>query len=333
MKLALVVHAPCAERSFFVADGRAYAFEDGEPYSAPGSIENRIFRNIWNIPFLSDGWFFNYQQGLPRRADVDLVLAVYEVQAEGAVKNAINVWRKSPARFLAQLRHAFPNAAVVGYVKEMHPQHVTFGVLTRKWFGMCDAVALPYAEATRRYFSGLIDRPVYFLPFPYRIEEIRAAVPAVPRQKILMHATRIHRARPAARDLAERLARKHGLDFVDGIGLDWPQWLELIRRSAVCLNLDPLPKLGQVPIECAILGTAHIGGLADAAVALFPDAATNDPNLLDVMLSELARTPYDPRPAAERVEVRHGFAPTRAALEAILRGPDRAALGHAGENG
>jgi hypothetical protein len=328
MKLALVVHAPCAERSFLVADGRAYAVDGGKPYSAPGSIENRIFRNIWNIPFLCDGWFFNYQQGLPRRADIDLVLAVYEVQAKGVIKNAINVWRKSPTRFLTRLRYAFPNAAVVGYVKELHPQHLAVSVLTRDWFRMCDAVALPYAEATRRYFSGLIDRPVHFLPFPYRIEEIQAAVPAVPRQRILMHATRIHGARPAARDLAERLACKHGLDLVDGIGLDWLQWLSLIRRAAVCLNLDPLPKLGQVPIECAILGTAHVGGLADAAIALFPDTATNDPVLLDALLGELARAPYDPRPAAARVEARHSFARARTALDAILAARPRATDGH-----
>ncbi|HEX4024606.1 MAG TPA: hypothetical protein VHX52_07880 [Steroidobacteraceae bacterium] len=329
MKLALVVHAPVPERSFTIDGGRAYTYQGagrGSTYPSAKSIENRLFSNIWNIPFLYDGsFFFNYSEGLPQRPDVDVVLAAYEVEHNRHfLKNQIHRLTKSPSQFMGDLRRAFPNAAIIAYAKEMHPQLSPLHRLTRTWFASCDAVALPYIESVRSWFASMIDRPVHFLPYPYAIDALQAAVPPAEKANVLMHVTRRHAGRAADTAFARSQAERHGLELIEGVGLEWFKWLSTIRGARICLNLDPTPRVGQVPIECAILGTQHLGGQADAAVALFPDTATIDRGRLEALLDQMIEQPaYDPRPAEQRVRERHSFEAARRALGAIcsqLRG-------------
>lgn len=304
-KIGLFVADKCSEHTFYAENGQA--FREELPYSPPGSIGNSIFRNIWNIPLATDGWFvnFNFNKELPD-VDFDLILMVCEQSQSG--------------RFVKTIRKRYPNAMLVGYVKETHPD-----VPPKNWhrveslFRLCDKIAMPYIDDTLVRYSEKFGKPVFSLNYPYNIEGIYNLFPRKSSSNRLLVACNSWNPKRGYEEcllFAKKIATEMNLTIVENDGqFSWKEWLKQITSCSFCLNMDKLPKLGQVPIECAIIGTPHVGGIADAAKSLWPESATNDTELLrNLIINKQFNVAF----AKEKVEERHSFHSFRHSIGKLL---------------
>lgn len=338
MKIALITYDKgIMENSFYVQQGKAYSLHTDKPYELPGSIGNYLARNIWNIPFAFEGYYINASEGLPK-LNFDVIFATaeidytrnYQKQGKKCLKAYLKTWRMSEQNFLSSLRKIYTHAAIIAYAKEIHPALYFSKKLIRFYQG-CDIVASPYIESVRNDLSKLLNKAVYPFYYPYNIPNIRKnfLTPALQKNTVFVgasKATDIIQGRKQERGykhslaFAEKLAKKYNLTIVDqSKKYTWAEWLAEINAAKLCVDLDPSPRIGQLPIECAILNKLHLGSYLDAAKALYPDTACNDESRLEQIVDDYFSGENSIiEQAFNKVEERHSFESARKGLHNIL---------------
>lgn len=265
MNFALILGDKGLEKSFYVKDGLAYD-SNGKPHMPRNSLP-KIFRNIWNIPLAFEGRFINYFEGLPN-IDLDVILAVQETKNNN---------------FFSDIRKKYKNALIIGYAKEIHP---LFNLNNNfiEFLKKCDKVAMPYIDSTIAFLSKIIRKKIYPLYYPYPVKTLSSLYPRKEKEFILIGCNSWDKRRGYANCLtfANKLSKKYNIPILENkANLTWHKWLTKISECKLCLNMDTSPKLGQVPIECAILNTPHLGSVSDASEVLWPKTATNNQTELE----------------------------------------------------
>lgn len=302
--VGLVIADHCSEQTFQSVNGAAY--RNGKPYRTPGSLSNEAFRNIWNIPLATNGWFINYESGEFPKVDFNVLLVVSEIKSRPSV--------------IRHLRQLYPNAQIVGYVKESHPflTHRPWEAVS-SFLKECDKIALPYRKKIIDYCSEQLDQEIWPVHFPYNVDLIRKMFKREETNKCIFigcNSWDASRGYAECLEFTKKISKRINVEYLENTGsYTWDKWLEEIARCQFCINMDKQPRLGQVPIECAIIGTPHIGGMADAANTLWPDTATNDPKILaEIIISGEFKIEQAKRLVVER----HSFKTVKKQIEDLM---------------
>jgi hypothetical protein len=298
IKLALIILDHSGVESFYCKDRLKFKIKDSSPYDIPGGS-----RNIWNIVTPFNGIFVNANEKLPDVA-LDVIFLVMDFTCdETYVKN---------------LRIKYPKAIILGYIKERSPLYYT-PKHRIDFFNQCNAVACPYGNGIKDHLQNIVNVPVFQFPYPYDIGGLRKKYLAQQKRDIIMIGCNPKRGYEQSEMFAKEIAKRYELMLIEKPDFAWHDWLTLLSSCKLCINLETKPEIGQVPIECAILGVEHIGGISDGAKELFPWSATNDLDALRPMVDGilLQKISYVDL-ALENVLKRHSYASAIENLNNIL---------------
>lgn len=337
MKLAMIFNDRTREQSFYVVNQQVFSLITDKPYVLPGVSSNKLVKDIWNIPFAFNGVFLSGTKSLPK-LDVDVVIAVCESAEIVSQKPWFERWRKytskgfgkSSEEFLKTIRRAYPNACIIAYQKELAPHRgVSADVLN--FFKHSDRVATEFIAHGKSVIENALSKKIYTLCWPYPIEYMRQCfmeerskasktlfVGASKRFEQL-HGKTIQRGYDSSLQFANMLAKKYDFQVATyDRKMPWEEWLSIIGGSRYCIDLDPVPMLGQVAIDCATLGCVHVGSVMEAAHYLFPALATNDHAVLE---DAFARTLTDRSildEAFKRLQAYHSVSAVTAQLNDVV---------------
>ena len=309
----LVIYGDDCVSPFMVKNGKARNAKN-QDFILPGCLSNRLFPNIWNIPFVGEG---AYQRALElsTRNSTKIVLAAYEFSKP--IRQWRAFWDQSPIAIAKRLRAAYPNATIISTAKERKP---IYNRPSRQFYENCDVVTLPYGNSVISEMRSNFNLTPHSLPYPYPIEQIRTFNNSLPKKSgTIFLANNQSRNFGQALSFGKRLEKKYGLTLVlPRPNMAWDDWLREIARAQFCLNMDNTPNIGQVAIECAMLDCLHLGGKTDAAEALFPETATNDEAKLEFFVERFLENAPMPD-FQQRVWNRHSFEAFRIRLSEILK--------------
>jgi len=256
-------------KSFKSLNGMAYI--DDELYNPWNGI-----RNIYNVPLPFDGWFVRWgNQGDLPKIQFDVIFLVIE----------------DYSFHVDTIRECYPKAVIVGYTKEKSPSY-HFPNSRKEFLSDCDVVATPYGDNIKEFLRESLQREIHSFPYPYDIEAIKKEfyIPSERRNKRIIVGEgndSPHRGHKESLQLSQKIACNYGYEvFCIGHPLPWKEWLKEMADSVFCINLDPMPEIGQVSIECAALGVMHIGSDLDAASRLWRETTGNDSDHHLSMMSE-----------------------------------------------
>ena len=318
MKVGLIIPPnECGRwQSYCVKDSKPYLLSTGEPYNGPGpqdGMDNHIFRNIWNRVFLGEeGYFINPAQGIID-VDLDVVFLVNETQSD-------------PSDFVNAVRRIYKNATIIGTTKENIPM-LQGKEVTRleKFFKLCDKVAIQFKEDTCERISKETGKKVHCLPMNYKIEDIRNKFVKsdTPSKKILVGCaswpTPSSRGYDKCLEFSNYLGDKYGYTIIENPdGRSWYEWLSIINEVDCVINMDTQQRLGQVTMESIILGTPHIGGFSDTALAMIPEWSLNDTDVLENIFVSLMGGEYNNDDHYAKLVDRYSFDAVEKQLQTIL---------------
>ena len=337
MRLALITYDQPKETSFYVKGSQAFKMSDDTPYAAPGGVKNKIFRNMWNIPFANDGYYLKYAEGLPDlKLDVIIAIAeygmhhVYRKPLIKRVKRRIKNRKYNEAKFITELRKKYQNALIIGYCSELHP-YLYYDQRFIDFLNLCDRAAMPLQQEHTAVLQPHVNKKIHSLFYPYKIEDIRQNFldKSQKERSIFITASKfvehikskpVERGYQKSLEFGRYLANKYDYKLIGRENhMSWIEWLQQVNQAGVCINLDPMPKIGQAVIDSAILETPHLGSNLDAAKFLFPATATNDLDTLEQNFCKIMDNPQQlTNTALERLQERYSFDAFRAKLAMII---------------
>ena len=297
MKFAMIIDG-CVQRSYFIKDGKSYKLKANnlEPYRHHHSIGNECHLGLWNYPFLFEGGhFINLTEWdeLPK-LDLDLILIALE--------------RYHGQYDVNMIRKAYPNAIIVSFCKESY--WVRYTPEQRiKFFSECDRVTFPWLVENDPYggimglnqLTQLTGKKAHHLSYPFNIDYLYNKYYQEDRLKQILsykspEAGHNGKRSEGTATFADRMGQKYNIEVVQKIiknpSLDpehktWELFLDAIKDSTFCFNLDTTPYGGTMGVQCAALGLLNIGGIQDSHRLLWTETATNNETILDQVFSEI----------------------------------------------
>ena len=204
------------------------------------------------------------------------------------------------------------------------------------FFTMCDKIALPYSNKNIDRFvnnsiwqgidssNGLAKLNIFSLPYPYNIDFIRKFYNRpmkVSKQIIISNNNSAGRGFEETHLFATEMGNKYSFN-VCCPSVNYNEWLNIVSESLCCISLDPSHEIGQIPIECAILGTLFIGSNMDAAEELWPSCCGIKQDHLESRIQKLNNI-HNYMPvlfnAYHYVTERHSFDSFRKKFEEIIK--------------
>jgi len=284
-KLALIVDKAKRE-SYEIHDDKSYLLGTNTPYSFQHSIGNECHIGFWSYPKLfGDGYFIKVDERPLPALELDVIILALESEK----------WKE----YLAKVRKAYPNAKIVGTIKELSSYKYEF-------LESCDYIGLQYSNVANILGSGTRDRNnLFWLPQPVDIEFLRSRYITDSKEvKLFCYEHHASSRRGRTSEFCRYMAEKHHMQVTTATttGDNQTQWASFIDTWKDCLfhvNLDPEYQFGQQATQCAALQTINIGGLNDSHFKLFPKTATND---FDILETELIRLATDASYTAETMQ-------------------------------
>jgi hypothetical protein len=312
MKFAEVWDYTSNVESFYVKDGTAISFKTNKPYMYRHSIATNCFLQGPVYPFLwEDSYFLNlaeYDGVPPYDPEVELVLYVNErvgLMNEHYEKYSVDSIRKS-----------FPNAVIVGEIKEVEPNFNSGPVVLGpneaahrqvrperpinriKFFNDCDFVnmpSIPNGHCSKiPYLVELqknINKEIVYSPGPTNVDYVFENYYSNEKSNsIFAYTPHQHHRRSNTLDFAQYLGNKYNLPvFHKPLYNDKPfdymsshDFVSLWSPHLYHFNLDPMKtQPGQQCKQVACVGSINIGGENDSHQFLYPDTATCDLNRLE----------------------------------------------------
>lgn len=300
-KLALIVDKAKRE-SYEIRDGKSYLLGSTTPYSFQHSINNECHIGFWSYPKLfGDGYFIKVDESPLPALELDVIILALESQK----------WKE----YLAKVRKAYPNAKIVGTIKELSSYKNEF-------LESCEYIGLQYSNVANILGAGYTRgrNKLFWLPQPVDIEFLRSRYITERKEvKLFCYEHHAPSRRGRTREFCRYMAEKHHMQVITATttGDNQTQWASFIDAWKDCLfhvNLDPEYQFGQQATQCAALQTINIGGLNDSHFKLFPKTATND---FDRLESELLKLTYDSEYLIETMQYAYSTADKLYSISAV----------------
>ena len=309
MKIAEVWDFTAYLESFYIKDGKATSFKTNKSYSYRNSVSPECFLQGPVYPHLWEGSYFlnleEYGGVPPYDSDVDLVLYVNE--RVGLMNEYYDKYS------VESIRKQFPNAVIVGQVKEVPPTFNSGDVYSDiprrqvrperpenriRFFNDCDFVNVPTTPdgvyAKDEYFVELqkhLNKEITFTPGPTNVDYVFDKYYSNEKNKSIFYYTpHQHERRGDTQRFSEYLGKKYGLEvFNKNLYHDKPfdylsshEFISLWSPHLFHVNIDPQNSYpGQQCRQVAAVGSINIGGENDSHHRLYPNSSGCDLKILE----------------------------------------------------
>ena len=301
MKFALI-HDNMAISSYYIKDDTAYAFkgntfndhraEKDKPYVYHHAVSPQCYIAMQNLPFLfEEGYYLNWHEWkeLPT-LDLELIFFGCEKNwnPDGTIRrNDVSV---------KILRNKYPNAKILGWVKELSVGNETQNLKRLEELNHCDGVVTSGVSEFKyldvfKDFKKVVDKQFHFVPQPVNTEYLFNNFYSNEKEECLF----IYAPNPIPRrantfSFVSHLSNKYNIpmeykELKENQKYDYlsqKEFIELWSKYSFHFNLDPFDiQPGNQCMQVACTGTINIGGMNESHNILFPDTATCDVVLLE----------------------------------------------------
>jgi hypothetical protein len=226
-----------------------------------------------------------------------------------------------PERTIGVIRKKYKNAILVGYLLQ-HMPILNESSRNIDFLKSCDRIACPYGIDKIRYLESKTGKKVFSMPYPYDMDLRKRYIKDKKSNTIICGCSRFNkygdRGYSTSLDFARKLRQKHKMNLIESPDYNYDKWLDILSFSDVCVDMEKQQRIGQVAIDCAIVGTLHLGGVCDAATYLWEETATNDTAKLEEFM--LRYNPSYLETVFDRVKERHSYESAIKNLGSIIKG-------------
>ena len=294
MKGALIIDT-CNQDSYYIRDNYAYYMKNDKPLEHPNHIGNR-----YEPPFMS----------FPRIFDEGYMLKLIEYGVPGELKlpkldlDYIIVAIEKIDYKIEEIRKYYPNAIIVSSVKEYNPSG---GHPLNSWkdtlINTCndaDFATVTYHSLDKfDKFQKLLNKELQYLPVAIDIDYLYSKYYQSERERTILcyfAPTHMDRGTIESVEFSKYLSNKYEIELITPPyptpfrvenRIPLTTFIEYIAQAMFCVNLDKWYMLGQQPLQCAALGTIHIGGITEASQQIWDGLATNDIKQLEFKFAEV----------------------------------------------
>jgi hypothetical protein len=299
--------------SFYIKDGVATSFKTNKPYKYEGSISPECFLQGPVYTFFDEGSYYlnleEYDGVPPYDPDVDIVLYTNE---------RVGLMNEYYEKYSADsMRKQFPNAAIVGQLKELPPSFNSGPSMLGpneaprrairperpinriRLFNDCDFVNMPSVPngfcSKAPYLQELqnnINKKITYTPSPLNVDYIFENYYTNEKlNSIFAYTPHQHHRRGATMKFADYISKKYKLpvyckplpnDDWTSAYLSCYDFTKLWSPHLYHFNLDSMEtQPGKQCIQVASVGSINIGGKNDSHGVLYPDTATCDLDKLE----------------------------------------------------
>tara|TARA_A100001515_G_scaffold128760_2_gene115154 strand:+ start:168 stop:1232 length:1065 start_codon:yes stop_codon:yes gene_type:complete len=347
LKIAEVWDFTAYLESFYIKDGKAVSFKTNEPYSYRNSVSPECFLQGPVYSHLWEGsYFLNLEEydGVPPY-DPDVNLVFYVNERVGLMNEHYDKYS------VESIRKQFPNAVIVGQVKEVPPSFNSGDVYSDiprrqvrperpenriRFFNDCDFVNVPTTPdglyAKDEYFVELqkhLNKEIKYTPGPTNVDYVFDHYYSNEKlNSIFYYTPHQHERRGDTEKFAKYLGNKYKLEvFSKPIHDNQPfdylsshDFIKLWSPHIFHINVDPMKMYpGQQCRQVAAVGSINIGGENDSHHRLYPDASGCDlkklEHIFEVYLKDSRRRFGAIEYAYNKVNELFGFNTVRKILE------------------
>ena len=306
MKVAIFWDGAIGINSYYVKEGTAYSFADDKPYTYHHTISPQCFSNTHNWNFMWDGgYFLNLNEWVKDGEDfpeLDLDVIFYACERDGLRDEHWDVYS------VERLRKKYPNAKIVGYLKEVYVTDEEKFRNRIKFLKECDYIHVEAASSMQKLpeflkIEKLVGKKLNFSNQPINIDYYYKHFYS--NQKITgIYAylpNPMHR-RGETYDFASYISKKYNVpvefkSLSQGQKFDYlsqKDFVNLWRPYLFHFNLDPIDVHpgGQV-IQVAAVGSINIGGVNESHEILYPETATCDKKILEEKFDKYIKSPTE----------------------------------------
>jgi hypothetical protein len=296
MRIALVWDSAINIKSYYVNNGTAYDFETNQPYMYHHTVSPECFCSTHNFTFLwNDGYFLNLNEWVDADVDfpdLDLDVIFYACERNGLEDGEYNSYN------VQRLRKKYPNAKIVGYLKEVHVKESRFDNRI-KFLKECDYI---HAEATTTMktlpeflrIEELVEKKLQFTNQPlnidylfkhfYSTEKIKGIYAYIPNPQYRHGRTY---------EFAKYIGDKYNVPVfyktqIDSLSLSQLDFIKLWSQYLFHFNLDPASiHPGGQCCQVANVGSINFGGMNESHSILFPGTSGIDEDKLEIKFAEI----------------------------------------------
>ena len=304
MKLGYIFDCSVQD-SFYVKDGISYDFYKNEPYVHNHSVSSNLHVTGWNFPFLWEGGcFLNLEQWVKNDLDLptyDFDIILYSNERLGLDDDNYQYY------CVDRLRNKYPNALIVGYLKEVELSIHNREVRSKNrvnFLQSCDKIIAHGVSTMKqltkyRELESSIDRKLNYVSHPVNIDLYYDTFYSTEKEEsIFAYLPNPTHRRAETYNFAKYISEKYNIPIkfkplepnqkFDYLPLK--QFIELWSPSSFHFNLDPSPTHpGQQAIQVANVGSINIGGMNESHHILYPETATCDKMILEEKFVEYLR--------------------------------------------
>lgn len=186
----------------------------------------------------------------------------------------------------------------------------------------CDRIACPYGMDKIKYLESKTGKKVFAMPYPYDTNIRNKYFKEKKDNTIICGCSFLNkygdRGYSSSLDFSRKLSQKYKMSLIERPNYSYDKWLEVLSSSDICVDLEKQQRIGQAAIDCAIVGTLHLGGVCDAAQNIWRETATNDVTKLEEFM--LQYSPSYLETVFDRVKERHSYESAIKNLNEIVKG-------------
>jgi len=280
--------------SFRVMDGKAYIFDTNKLYTpkfTPAGLNENCFLSTFNYPFLfNNSHFIEWSEFKDNLPDLDLELIFL------VIERTLNRKEEFPWVKVNNIRKKYPNAKIVGYIKEIwmgepydyedarHKARIDF-------LNSCDSVITNRPELKEfQQLADNVDKPFNFVTQPHNIDYFYENFGGNKDLAIWEYLPCQMQRRNNTNEFVEYLSKKYNIPvkrktLLPNQDFNHLSIIDFIKQWSSCLfhfNLDPVDYFpGNQITQVVSTGTINMGGVNDNHHLLCPETATCDTKILE----------------------------------------------------
>jgi|TARA_Y100000310_G_C20685765_1_gene818851 hypothetical protein len=292
MNFGLITDAT-AINSYYIKDGIAYDYIKNKPYIYHHAFSSECFVAMMNLPFIFEfGCYINWIEWQDKELpDYDLDLIFYDNGKIGLEDEHYDNYT------VAKLKEKYPNAKILGWIKEVNVKNKTRLKNRVKFLNECDAVVTSGISDNFKnldvfkYLKSVVDKEFHFISQPVNIDYLFDNFYSDEKDiAIWAYLPNPMYRRGRTYEFADYLGSKYNVEvrtkpLHPGQKFDYisqRDFIEMWSRCAFHFNMDPSDiHPGNQIMQTAAVGCLNIGGLNEAHSIMYPETATCDETVLE----------------------------------------------------
>jgi len=282
-----------AIKSYYIKDKTSYGYHNNKPYVYHHAFSAECYLAMMNLPFLFDfGCYINWiewqDKDLP---DYDLDLIFYDNGKIGLEDEHYDNYT------VAKLKEKYPNAKILGWIKEVNVANEKRLKNRVKFLNDCDAIITSGISENFKnidmfkYLRTVVDKEWHFISQPVNINYLFDNFYSDEKDMaIWAYLPNPMYRRGRTYEFADYLGNKYGVEvrkkeLNPNQKFDHISQYDFINMWSKCafhFNIDPSDiHPGNQIMQTAAVGCLNIGGLNEAHSIMYPDTATCDEKILE----------------------------------------------------